>query len=240
MKTVGLIAGMSWKSSLEYYKIMNELVQKKLGGHHSAKIIMYNIDFEELRNYQTSGDWQKSGELLSKAAQSLEAAGSDMVLICTNTMHKVADVVQESVNIPLIHICDAVIAQAAKQNIKKVGILGTKYTLKGDFYCGCFTKSGIECVIPDDDDIEKVNDVIFNELCLGNITDESRIFYKNVIQKMVNQGAEAIILGCTEIQLLISQKDSPVPVFDTTYHHAAYAVELALQQSCLENLAYSL
>ncbi|MFA6989875.1 MAG: aspartate/glutamate racemase family protein [Candidatus Gastranaerophilaceae bacterium] len=228
MKTIGLIAGMSWKSSLEYYKIMNELVQEKLGGHHCAKIIMYNVDFEELITCQRSGNWQKAGEILSNAAQSLEKAGSDLVLICTNTMHKVADAVQESINIPLIHICDAVITQASRQNIKKVGILGTKYTLQGDFYCSCFEKNGIQYIIPDDDEMQKVHDVIFNELCLGEIKDESRIFYKKVIQNMVKKGAEGIILGCTEIQLLITQEDSPVPVFDTTYHHAAYAVELAL------------
>lgn len=230
MKTIGLIAGMSWKSSLEYYKIMNELVKEKLGGHNCARIILYNVDFEEVVKCQKSGDWQKSGEILAQAAQSLEKAGSDFVLICTNTMHKVADIVQASINIPLIHICDAVIAQIKKQDIKKVGILATKYTLDGNFYCGRFDKNNIEYVLPDDEDLQRVHDIIFDELCLGNINENARLFYKNVIQKMVEEGAEAIIFGCTEIQLLINQNDSPVPVFDTTYHHSAYAVELALTE----------
>jgi aspartate racemase len=229
MKTIGLIAGMSWKSSVEYYKIINEMVKEKLGGHHSAKIILFNVDFEEIINYQKNNDWDKAGQLLTDAAQRLEKAGCDFVLICTNTMHKVADVVQAGINIPLIHICDAVIHDVKEKNIKKVGVLGTKYTIEEGFYCSCFDKKCIEVVLPDKEDLQKVHNIIFNELCHGVITEESKQVYKTIIEKMVSQGAEGIVLGCTEIQLLITQQDSPVPIFDTTYHHAAYAVELALK-----------
>lgn len=228
MKTIGLIGGMSWESTVPYYRIINEGVKDRLGGLHSAKIILYSVEFDEIEKCQSSGDWEKSAAILGKAAQGLEAAGADFILICTNTMHKVAPQVASMIHIPLIHIADATADQLEKYQIKKVGLLGTKYTMTEDFYRQRLIDRGIDVVIPDEADIDVVNDVIFRELCLGEIKEESREKYRKIIDDLKCRGAEGVILGCTEIGFLIRQSDSSLPVFDTTLIHANRAVEISL------------
>lgn len=228
MKTIGLIGGMSWESTVPYYKIINEAVKTRLGGLHSAKIILYSVEFDEIEQCQSSGDWEKSGNILGRAAQGLEAAGADFLLICTNTMHKVAPQVASMVHIPIVHIADATADALEKHHIRRVGLLGTKYTMTQDFYKQKLTDRGIDVMIPDEPDIDLVNDVIFHELCVGQISDASRKQFQRVIGRLKDKGAEGVILGCTEIGLLIHQSDSPLPVFDTTLIHAGRAAELAL------------
>jgi aspartate racemase len=230
MKTIGLIGGMSWESTVTYYQQLNQLVSQKLGGLHSAKILLASVDFDEIEKCQSQNEWEKSGEILAKQARNLEKAGADFILICTNTMHKVADQVQQAINIPLLHIADATITELKKQNISKIGLLGTKYTLKQDFYKQRIIDSGIDVIIPSDEDIEIVNDIIFNELVLGKIKTESKKQYLEIIEKMREDGAQGIILGCTEIGLLIESSDTDLPVFDTTLIHSRVAVEKALQE----------
>lgn len=229
MKTIGLIGGMSWESTIPYYKIINEEVKHRLGGLHSAKIVLYSVEFDEIEQCQSSGDWEKSGNILGKAAQGLEAAGADFLLICTNTMHKVAPQVASMVHIPIVHIADATADELEKSHIRRVGLLGTKYTMTQDFYKQILIDRGIEVVIPDGPDIEIVNDVIFHELCLGELKDESRRQFQRIIDSLKGKGAEGVILGCTEIGMLIQQSDSSLPVFDTTLIHAKRAAELALE-----------
>ncbi len=229
MKTIGLIGGMSWESTIPYYKIINEEVKRRLGGLHSAKIVLYSVEFDEIERCQSSGDWEKSGDILGKAAQGLEAAGADFLLICTNTMHKVALQVASMVHIPIVHIADATADELEKSHIRRVGLLGTKYTMTQDFYKQILIDRGIEVVIPDEPDIEIVNDVIFHELCLGELKDESRRQFQRIIDSLKGKGAEGVILGCTEIGMLIQQSDSSLPVFDTTLIHAKRAAELALE-----------
>ena len=229
MKTMGLIGGMSWESTVTYYQIVNETVKRELGGLHSAKVLMYSVDFEEIERYQALGEWDKSAEVLAEAAVNLEKAGADFIVICTNTMHKVAPQIKEKINIPILHIAEAT-ADALKENgIKKTALLGTKYTMTQDFYKNKLVEAGIDVVIPDDEDVEVVNGIIYNELCLGKIHDESRAKYVDIIKKLADKGAEAVILGCTEIGLLIKQKDSVLPVFDTTLIHAEKAAMTALK-----------
>lgn len=228
MKTIGLIGGMSWESTISYYKIINEAVKARLGGLHSAKIILYSVEFDEIERCQSSGDWEKSGSILGGAAQALEAAGADFLLICTNTMHKVAPQIASMVRIPIVHIADATAGELEKSHIRRVGLLGTKYTMTQDFYKQKLTDRGIDVLIPDEADIELVNDVIFHELCVGEINDASREQFRRIIGGLGEKGAEGVILGCTEIGLLIHQADSPLPVFDTTLIHAGRAVEIAL------------
>lgn len=228
MKTIGLIGGMSWESTVPYYQIINEEVKQKLGGLHSAKIILYSVEFDEIEKCQSSGNWEKSGEILGHAAQGLEAAGADFILICTNTMHKVAPQIASMIHVPIIHIADATADALQEKHIGKVGLLGTKYTMTQDFYKQKLIDRGIEVVIPDEDDIETVNEIIFHELCVGKILDKSRVRFQEVIKRLQEKGAEGVILGCTEIGLLIHQPDSALPVFDTTLIHAKKAVELAL------------
>ncbi len=228
MKTIGLIGGMSWESTIPYYKIINEAVKARLGGLHSAKIILYSVEFDEIERCQSSGDWEKSGSILGGAAQALEAAGADFLLICTNTMHKVAPQIASMVRIPIVHIADATAGELEKSHIRRVGLLGTKYTMTQDFYKQKLTDRGIDVLIPDEADIELVNDVIFHELCVGEINDASREQFRRIIGGLGEKGAEGVILGCTEIGLLIHQADSPLPVFDTTLIHAGRAVEIAL------------
>ncbi len=229
MKTIGLIGGMSWESTIPYYRIINEEIKNKLGGLHSAKIILYSVEFNEIEKYQSNNEWEKSGEILGRAAQAVEAAGADFLLICTNTMHKVVPQIASMIRIPIIHIADTAAEELKKHSIKRVGLLGTKYTMTQDFYKNRLTSGGIEVLIPDEEDIETVNAIIFNELCVGRIRDESRIVFKRIIQKLKENGAEGIILGCTEIGLLISQSDADIPVFDTTVLHAKKAAEKALE-----------
>ena len=228
MKTIGLIGGMSWESTISYYKIINEAVKARLGGLHSAKLILYSVEFDEIERCQSSGDWEKSGSILGGAAQALEAAGADFLLICTNTMHKVAPQIASMVRIPIVHIADATAGELEKSHIRRVGLLGTKYTMTQDFYKQKLTDRGIDVLIPDEADIELVNDVIFHELCVGEINDASREQFRRIIGGLGEKGAEGVILGCTEIGLLIHQADSPLPVFDTTLIHAGRAAEIAL------------
>lgn len=229
MKTIGLIGGMSWESTIPYYRIINEEVKEKLGGLHSAKIILYSVEFDEIEKCQSSGEWEKSGEILGNAAKEIENAGADFILICTNTMHKVAPQIASMINIPIIHIADATADELEKRNIKTVGLLGTKYTMTQDFYKQRLIDRGINVVIPDEEDIDTVNSVIFDELCVGKIENSSREKYKKIIAGLAEKGAEGVILGCTEIGLLISQSDVDIPVFDTTVIHAKRAAELAME-----------
>lgn len=228
MKTIGLIGGMSWESTVPYYRIINEEVKNRLGGLHSAKIILYSVEFDEIEKCQSSGDWEKSGDILGKAAQGLQAAGADFILICTNTMHKVAPQIASMINIPILHIADATADELQNSRIMKVGLLGTKYTMTQDFYKQKLIDRGIEVIIPDDAEIDVVNDIIFDQLCLGKIKEESRIQFKKIIDNLKGKGADGIILGCTEIGLLIHPSDSSLPVFDTTLIHAKQAAEIAL------------
>lgn len=219
---------MSWESTVPYYQIINEEVKQKLGGLHSAKIILYSVEFDEIEKCQSSGNWEKSGEILGHAAQGLEAAGADFILICTNTMHKVAPQIASMIHVPIVHIADATADALQEKHIGKVGLLGTKYTMTQDFYKQKLIDRGIEVIIPDAEDVETVNDVIFQELCVGKVLDESRIRFQEVIKRLQEKGAEGVILGCTEIGLLIHQSDSTLPVFDTTLIHAKKAAEMAL------------
>ncbi|USK74287.1 aspartate/glutamate racemase family protein [Peribacillus frigoritolerans] len=230
MKTIGLIGGMSWESSLEYYRIINEEVKAKLGGLHSAKCILYSVDFEEIERCQAEGDWESSGELLGDAALSLEKAGAEMILICTNTMHKVIGYIEEKVSVPILHIADSTAKQIQKSKISTVGLLGTKYTMEQDFYKTRIETNGIKVLIPNEEDRKVINKVIYEELCLGEIQQASRDYYKKVIKGLVDDGAEGIILGCTEIGLLVKPEDSEVPLFDTAVIHAIESVNMALEK----------
>ncbi|MBQ3394269.1 MAG: aspartate/glutamate racemase family protein [Oscillospiraceae bacterium] len=228
MKTVGLIGGMSWESTIPYYRIINDYIKDTLGGLHSAKIILYSVEFDEIEKCQSSGDWARSAEILGDVARKLEGAGADFILICTNTMHKVAGEIQAMVNVPIIHIADATADVLEKDKVKKVALLGTKYTMTEDFYKSRLIDRGFEVVIPDGEDIDTVNEIIFDELCVGVIKDESRKKYSEIIDKLREKGAQAVILGCTEIGLLIEQKDSCLPIYDTTVIHAMRAAEMLI------------
>ena len=228
MKTIGLLGGMSWESTIPYYRIINEEIKNKLGGLHSAKIVLYSVEFDEIERCQSSGDWEISGEILGRAAQGLESAGADFLLICTNTMHKVAPQVASMVHIPIVHIADATADELEKRRVRKVGLLGTKYTMTQDFYKQKLIGRGIDVVIPDGEDIDTVNEIIFRELCVGEIRESSRRRFQEIIDRLKEKGAEAVILGCTEIGLLIRPSDSSLPVFDTTEIHAKRAAEMAL------------
>lgn len=230
MKTMGMIGGMSWESSLEYYRIVNEDIKKKLGGFHSAKCILYSVDFEEVEKLQHLGDWDELTRMMMDAAQRLENTGADFVIICTNTMHKMADEVQEAIRIPILHIVD-VTAKAIKGNKQtRIGLLGTKFTMEQDFYKGRLKdKHGLDVLIPSADERQVVHDILYSELCLGEIKELSKEKFKSVIQNLVDRGAQGVILGCTEIPLIVSQDDYEIPVYDTTTIHAQAAVDFALQ-----------
>ncbi|MBO0999982.1 aspartate/glutamate racemase family protein [Bacillus sp. SD075] len=230
MKTIGLIGGMSWESSLEYYRLINEEVKAKLGGLHSAKCILYSVDFQEIERYQANGDWESSGKLLGDVALSLEKAGAEMIVICTNTMHKVIGYIEEKVSLPILHIADSTANQIQKSKISTVGLLGTKYTMEQDFYKKRMESKGIKVLIPNDEDRKVINKVMYEELCLGEIQPSSRDYYKKVIKGLVDGGAEGIILGCTEIGLLVKPEDSEVPLFDTAVIHAIETVNMALEK----------
>lgn len=230
MKTIGLIGGMSWESTVTYYKIINELVSRRLGGLHSAKIILYSVDFAEIEECQSNGDWEKSADILSAAALNLQNAGADFIVICTNTMHKVAPGISEKIEIPIIHIADATADALLESGIKTAALLGTKYTMQQDFYKERLVKRGISVLIPDSGDIETVNRVIYEELCRGVISPASRDEYVRIINGLKQRGAEAVILGCTEIGLLIDESRSPLPVFDTTVIHAEKAALYSISE----------
>lgn len=229
MKTIGLIGGMSWESSAEYYRIINQEIKARLGGFHSAKCILYSVDFNDVEVYQRKEQWEKAAEILIEAAKGLSQAGADFIVICTNTMHKVADKITESINIPLLHIADIAAQEVLSKGIKTVGLLGTKYTMEQDFYRSRIETNGIKVLIPNEEDRDIVNRVIYHELCLGQILDESRNEYKRIIDYLLRLGADGIILGCTEIGMLIKDKDSDLPLFDTTLIHAKGAVDYALK-----------
>ncbi len=229
MKTIGLIGGMSWESTVTYYQIVNEVVKEKLGGLHSAKVLLYSVNFAEIEAYQANGQWDESAEVLAQAAENLEKAGADFILICTNTMHKVAPQVQSRIHVPLVHIAEATAAALKEHNISRVGLLGTKYTMTQEFYKNKLIEAGIDVVIPEGDDINVVNDIIYNELCLGNVLPESKEKYLHIIDNLKQRGAQGIILGCTEIGLLIQQKDTDLPVFDTTQIHATKAALMSIE-----------
>lgn len=229
MKTIGLIGGMSWESTVGYYQIVNTVVKETMGGLHSAKCLLYSVDFAEIEACQSSGDWDKSAEILTGAAQSLERAGADLVLICTNTMHKMADQVAAGIKIPLLHIAEVTAQTLLRQNVRRVGLLGTQYTMEQSFYKAKLAEQGVEVLIPDKADRKRVNDIIFQELCLGELRADSRQEILRVINELAEQGAQGVILGCTEIGMLVHQEDTKVPLFDTTRIHAESAARMAMQ-----------
>jgi aspartate racemase len=230
MKVIGLIGGMSWESTLEYYRLINLSVKERLGGLHSAKCVLYSVDFAEVAELQQRGQWTEAAQLLAVAAQNVEKAGADVVLICTNTMHKVADTVQAAIGIPLLHIADVAGEQAKRAHIRRVGLLGTRFTMEDDFYRGRLTgQFGLEVVIPIPKDREVVHRIIFEELCLGTIRPESKAQMGGIMSRLGEMGAEGIILGCTELGLLIQAGDCRLPLFDTTQVHALAAVQYALK-----------
>ncbi|HBE76261.1 MAG TPA: aspartate racemase [Firmicutes bacterium] len=229
MKTIGLIGGMSWESTALYYQFINEAIKERRGGFHSAKSILYSVDFEEIESCQRNGDWNQAGEILNNAAHGLEKAGADFIIICTNTMHKVFDDIRKDLQIPVLHIADATAEEIQSRKIKKVGLLGTQYTMEQDFYKARLHQNGIEVLVPPVNDRKKINEVIYQELCLGKVRSVSKQEYQRIIHELQFQGAEGIVLGCTEIGLLIKQTDAKVPLFDTTYIHAMKAVEYALK-----------
>jgi len=228
MKTIGLLGGMSWQSTIEYYRILNEEVASRLGGLHSAKIVMYSVDFDGIAEMQRRGDWMTAGRVLAEAAQGLERAGADMVLICANTMHIVADAVQQAVRIPLVHLADVTAARVKRAGLTRVGLLGTRYTMEKDFLKDRLASHGLTVHVPEAEDREEVHRIIYEELCRGIITEESRRRVKDVAERLAARGAEGILLGCTELPLLIRPGDLSVPEFDTTRIHAETAVEMAL------------
>ncbi|MCG8707015.1 aspartate/glutamate racemase family protein [Brenneria sp. 4F2] len=229
MKTLGLIGGMSWESTVPYYRTINEYVKNQLGGLHSAKIILHSVDFHDIEQLQSQGDWQQAAQVLSDIAIGLGKAGAQAILICTNTMHKVADAVENASQLPLLHIADATGENIFQQGMKKVGLLGTRYTMEQDFYRKrIHDRYGVEVIIPDPSGRELVNKVIYEELCQGIIDAGSRQSYREIIRQLVQQGAEGIILGCTEIPLLLSADDASVPLFDTSLLHATTAAKYAL------------
>ncbi|CNL75693.1 putative aspartate/glutamate racemase [Yersinia intermedia] len=231
MKVLGLIGGMSWESTIPYYRMINQHVKEQLGGLHSAKIILYSVDFHEIEQLQTKGDWQTAGQVLSDAALSLKSAGAEVIVVCTNTMHKVADDIETASGLPLLHIADATAAQIKQQGINKIGLLGTRYTMEQDFYRGrLIEKHDIAVITPNSADREIINRIIYEELCLGIISETSRQEYRRIIGHLEEQGAQGIIFGCTEITLLVNAQDATVPVFDTTAIHAKAAAQYALQQ----------
>ncbi|VEA69083.1 putative racemase [Serratia rubidaea] len=229
MKVLGLLGGMSWESTIPYYRMINEQVKTQLGGLHSAKIVLYSVDFHEIEQLQHRGDWEGAARVLAQAAASLRAAGAEAIAICTNTMHKVADAVEQASGLPLIHIADATAQQVLQQNIRRVGLLGTRFTMEQDFYRGRLQdKFGIEVVTPVAADRDSVHRIIYEELCLGHIHVASREEYRRIISDLEQQGAQGIIFGCTEIGLLVGPQDASVPVFDTTAIHARAAAEYML------------
>ena len=230
MKVIGLLGGMSWESTAEYYRIINETVKERLGGHHSAKILLYSVNFSEIETLQRKGRWQEATEFMCQAARRVELGGADCILICTNTMHKMAAEVQRAVVIPLLHIADATAMEIKKKGIGRVALLGTKYTMEEEFYKGRLrVKYGFEVLIPPEEDRNIINQIIYDELCLGRIEEESKKHFVHIIKSLKERGGEGVILGCTEISLLIKEKDSSLELFDTTTIHARAAVDFALE-----------
>jgi len=229
MKTLGLIGGMSWESTIPYYREINETVKEHLGGFHSAKLILYSVDFHEIERLQRDGEWHAAGALLANAARSLEMAGADLLVLCTNTMHKIAPEIEAAVSIPLIHIADPTALEIRRAGYSSVGLLGTRFTMEQDFYRDRLReRHGLAVHIPTAEDREVVHRIIYAELCMGKIMPQSRVQFRRIMAGLVAQGAQAIILGCTEISLLVGQGDAVVPLFDTTSIHARAAAEMAM------------
>ena len=229
LKTIGLIGGMSWESTVTYYKIINEIIKEKLGGLHSAKCVLYSVDFQEIEECQANGNWEKSGEILGEAAYNLEKAGADFIVICTNTMHKVVNQIKEKISIPILHIAEMTAEKILEKGLKNIALLGTKYTMEQDFYKSKLIEKGINVIIPDKNDIEIINKVIYDELCLGTINSNSKKKFLEIVDKLRSKGAEGIILGCTEIGLLIKNEDTDVPLFDTAIIHAEQAAMYSIK-----------
>lgn len=229
MKTIGLIGGMSWESTVTYYQVINETIKEELGGLHSAKLSMFSVDFDEIERCQSSGDWKRSADILADAAKRLERAGADFIVICTNTMHKVAPEVRESVSIPLLHIAEVTARKLKDAGITTVGLLGTRYTMTQPFYIDVLVENGIGVLVPEGEAIQTVNDIIFNELCVGIVRDSSKEMLLSAIRQLQNRGAQGVILGCTELGLLVGDEDVELPVFDTALIHAREAALEALR-----------
>ncbi len=229
MKTIGLIGGMSWESTASYYRLINEQVQQRLGGLHSARILLYSLDFAPIERMQAEGDWDGAGMVLAHAARALEAGGADFLLVCANTMHKVAPAIEAAVHLPLLHIADPTAEAVTRAGYARVGLLGTRFTMEDNFYIDRLReRHGLDVLVPDQAEREVIHRVIYDELCLGHLVDASRDAYRQIIARLVERGAEAIILGCTEIALLVHASDASVPLFDTTDLHARAAVDQAL------------
>jgi len=229
MKTIGLIGGMSWESTVPYYRIINEIINRQLGGHHSAKIAMLSVDFAEIEELQANGNWEKAGEILADATKKLELIGADFIVICTNTMHKVLPQITAAITIPVLHIAVETAYELLGAKMKKVALLGTKYTMEADFYKNKIEEFGVNVIVPEEKDREMTNHIIYDELCHGEINPAARNKMVHIINKLMAQGAEGVILGCTELGLLIKEKDSPLPLFDTTEIHATAAAVRALR-----------
>lgn len=229
MKTIGLLGGMSWESTIPYYRLINEGIKQQLGGLHSAKILLHSVDFHEIELCQSRGDWQRAGEILAQAAVGLQQAGAEGIVLCTNTMHKVASAIESACDVPFLHIADATGRAISQQKMTNVALLGTRYTMEQDFYRGRLQQEfGINTPVPEQEQRQKINQIIFDELCLGEFRAESRDYYLEVIASLAEQGAQGVIFGCTEIGLLVPVEQSPLPVFDTTAIHASDAVAFML------------
>ncbi|WP_432488563.1 aspartate/glutamate racemase family protein [Kineococcus sp. SYSU DK018] len=233
MLTIGLLGGMSWESSAEYYRLANELVRERLGGLHSARLLLASVDFADVERLQVAGRWDEAGQLLAGLARGVEAAGADLLLLCTNTMHKVADQVQAAVSIPLLHLADATADAVTGDGISTVGLLGTAFTMERDFYRDRLASRGLRVMTPGAADRAEVHRVVYDELCLGVVREESRRAYRDVIDRLVAAGAQGVVLGCTEIELLITASDNPVPVYPTTRLHVEAAITAALAPSAV-------
>ncbi|WP_201860641.1 aspartate/glutamate racemase family protein [Microvirga soli] len=230
MQTIGLIGGMSWESSAEYYRIVNQETNRRLGGVHSAQCLMWSFDFEEIKRLQHDGEWEKLAELMKDAALRLERGGADFIVVCTNTMHRLADAISSAVGIPLLHIADPTAEKIRAAGFERVGLLGTAFTMEQDFYKGRLQqRHGLDVLVPDEDDRRIVHEIIYKELVLGQVRPESRQAYRDIIARLIERGAQCVILGCTEIMLLVKDEDSAVPLFDTTTIHAIAAVDHALR-----------
>ncbi|MRX08262.1 amino acid racemase [Pseudoduganella sp. FT25W] len=229
MKVIGLIGGMSWESTVPYYRQVNETIKQQLGGLHSAKVVLYSVDFHEVERLQHAGDWQAAGAMMADAARALQAAGADFIVLCTNTMHKVAADIEAAVRIPLFHIADPTAREIKRAGLHKVGLLGTRFTMEQTFYTDRLREHGLDVVVPAPADRDSVHRIIYEELCLGRINDASRDEYRRIMADLAAQGAQAIILGCTEISLLVTQADATVPLFDTTAIHAHSAALFSLE-----------
>lgn len=228
MRTLGLLGGMSWESTLPYYRIINERVRERLGGLHSAKLVLYSVDFAEIEQLQHVGDWDTAGDALARAAQALERAGAEALVICTNTMHRVLEAIEAAIGIPVLHIADATARLVRAQGVGKVGLLGTRFTMEQDFYRGRLERNMLDVLVPDAEERADVHRIIYDELCQGVVREASRTRLQHIMRALVANGAQGVILGCTEIGLLVGAEDTSVPVFDTTRIHAEYAADWAL------------